>query len=242
MPILDHFNPPLSLERVWNTFHHAWAATIARTLNRRLLPENYFAVPNIRFGPRVEIDVGAFESSGEPSRSAEPASAGLTLATPPATAVIPAVFPDIVEVVIVHQEGGPQVAAAIELVSPSNQDRPATRRAFVAKMSSYLQQGIALSVVDLVTSRSAHLHNEWIEWMQVEAGLMENAADTPLYANSYRAVHRGEGDAVEMWLHPLRVGDPLPSLFIFVRGDTWVEIPLEATYLETCEDQRITLS
>lgn len=58
--------------------------------------------------------------------------------------VIPAVFPDAVGVVIFSQEGGPQLVAAIELVSPSNKNRSATRRAFVAKMSSYLQQGIAL--------------------------------------------------------------------------------------------------
>lgn len=150
MPILDHFNPPLSNERVWNTFHHAWAATIARTLNRRLLPEHYFAAPNIQFGPRVEIDMGTFEQSDAAEQ--EPAAAALMLATPPSTAVIPAIFPDTVEVLIVRQEGGPQVVAAIELVSPSNKDRPATRRAFVANMSSYLQQGIALSIIDLVTA------------------------------------------------------------------------------------------
>jgi Protein of unknown function (DUF4058) len=240
MPILDHFNPPLSIERIWNTFHHAWSATIARTLNRQLLPENYFAAPNIRFGPRVEIDVGTFEQASAVGQA--PGASALTLATPPATAVIPAVFPDIVEVVIVHQEGGPQVVAAIELVSPSNKDRPATQRAFVAKMSSYLQQGIALSVIDLVTTRSAHLHNEWIAWMQAEAGLMRNVSETPLYANSYRAVRRGERDEIDMWLNPLRVGQPLPSLVLFLRGDMWIDIPLETTYLETCEDQRITVS
>ncbi len=240
MAILDHFNPPLSLERVWNTFHHAWSATIARTLNRRILPEPYFAAPNVQFGPRVEIDVGTFEQSGEQSGASEQASAAPMLATEPATAVIPVVFPDTVEVLIVRQEGGPQVVAAIELVSPGNKDRLATRRAFVAKMSSYLQQGIALSVVDLVTTCSAHLHNEWIEWMQAQTGVMENVADRPLYANSYRAVRRGERDEIEMWLHPLRVGEPLPSLVLFLRGDTWIEIPLEVTYVETCEDQRIT--
>ena len=67
MPILDHFSPPLSVERVWNTFHHAWAATIARLLNRRLLPEYYFAAPNVQFGPRVEIDVGTFEPAAAPA-------------------------------------------------------------------------------------------------------------------------------------------------------------------------------
>nr|WP_256872686.1 DUF4058 family protein [Candidatus Entotheonella palauensis] len=211
---------------------------MARTLNRRLLPEHYFAAPNVRFGPRVEIGVGTFEQAS----AAGLASASLALAAPPASAVIPASFPDTVEVVILHQEGGPQVVAAIGLVSPSNKDRPATRRAFVAKMSSYLQQGIALSVIDLVTTRSAHLHNEWIEWMQSQAGLMHDVAETPLYANSYRAVRRGERDDIEMWLNPLRLGDPLPSLVLFLRGDTYIEVPLEATYVETCEDQRIPIS
>ncbi len=239
MPILDHFNPPLSHARVWNTFHHAWSATIARTLNRHLLPENYFAAPNVQFGPRVEIDVGTFEQTAAEEQAPSPIA--LTLAAQPATTVIPAVFPDTVEVVIVRQEGGPQVVAAIELVSPSNKDRPATRRAFVAKMSSYLQQGIALSVIDLVTTRSAHLHNEWIEWMQAPSGLMENEAEAPLYANSYRALRHSERDEIEMWLNPLRVGALLPSLVLFLRGDTCIEVPLEETYMETCEDQRITV-
>jgi hypothetical protein len=237
MPILDHFSPPLSVERVWNTFHHAWAATIARLLNRRLLPEHYFAAPNIQFGPRVEIDVGTFEPAVAPASPVD--SVTVTLTARPATAVISAVFPDTVEVVIVHQEGGPQVVAAIELVSPSNKDRPATRRAFVAKMSSYLQQGMALSVIDLVTSRSAHLHNEWIHWMQATTGRIEDTVRTPLYANSYRPLQLGERGAIEMWLNPLRVGDQLPNLPLFLRGDLCIEVPLEETYVETCGDQRI---
>jgi hypothetical protein len=239
MPILDHFSPPLSAERVWNTFHHAWSATIARMLNRRLLPQHYFAAPNVQFGARVEIDVGTFEQSDASERRLEPTA--VTLTTQPATAVIPAVFPDTVEVVIFNRESGPQVVAAIELVSPSNKDRPATRRAFIAKMSSYLQQGIALSVIDLVTTRSAHLHNEWLQWMQATTGLMGDVEHTPLYVNSYRPVQHGERAEIEMWLNPLRVGDQLPKLPLFLRGDICIEVPLEETYIETCEDQRIAV-
>jgi hypothetical protein len=240
MPILDHFNPPLSAERMWNTFHHAWSATIARVLNRRLLPEHYFAAPNVQFGPRVEIDVGTFPQFDVSARRLQPVV--VTLTTPSATAVIPAVFPDTVEVVIFNQEGGPQVVAAIELVSPSNKDRPATRRAFIAKMSSYLQQGVALAVIDLVTTRSAHLHNEWIQWMQAIMGMMEDVARIPLYANSYRPVQHGERAEIEMWLTPLRVGDQLPQLPLFLRGDLCIAVPLEEMYLETCEDQRIVVA
>ena len=134
------------------------------------------------------------------------------------------------------------MVAAIELVSPSNKDRPATRRAFVAKMSGYLQQGMALSVIDLVTIRSAHLHNEWIQWMQATAGLMEDVERTPLYANSYRPMQRGERAEIEMWLKPLWVGDQLPTLLLFLRADLCIEVPLEETYMETCADQRIAVA
>jgi hypothetical protein len=181
MPILDHFSPPLSVERVRNTFHHAWAATITRLLNRRLLPDGYFVAPNVQFGPRVEIDVGTFEHTAVSASREE--SVAVNHTTLPATAVIPAVFPDIVEVVIIQQEGGPQVVAAIALVSPSHKDRPATRRAFVAKMSSYVQQGIALAVIDLVTSRTAHLHNEWIH-LSLSRFMVYCASTESCYAES----------------------------------------------------------
>ena len=52
------------------------------------------------------------------------------------------------------------LAAAIELVSPSNRDRPEARRAFVAKCASYLQRGAGLVIVDVVTDRLANLHEE----------------------------------------------------------------------------------
>ena len=109
-------------------------------------------------------------------------------------------------------------------------------------MGSYLQQGIALAVIDLVTSRTAHLHNAWIHWMQATTGWIEDTARTPLYANSYRPVQLGERAAIEMWLHPLRVGDQLPSLPLILRGDLYIEVLLEETYIETCGDQRIAVT
>jgi hypothetical protein len=44
--------------------------------------------------------------------------------------VVPAVFPDAVEVIIFESEGGSRLVAAIELVSPGNKDRDTHRQAF----------------------------------------------------------------------------------------------------------------
>jgi hypothetical protein len=97
-------------------------------------------------------------------------------------------------------------------------------------------------VIDLVTSRTAHLHDEWVHWMQAPTGSIKDTARTPLYANSYRPVQLGERAVIEMWLHPLRVGDPLPALLLFLRGDLCIKLLLEETYLETCGDQRIAVA
>jgi hypothetical protein len=81
---------------------------------------------------------------------------GVALATwtPPATKLaMPAVFPDVIEVRAMRDFGGATLVGAIELVSPGNKDRPQTRRAFVAKCASYLQQGVGLVVVESSRSR-----------------------------------------------------------------------------------------
>ncbi len=49
MPLLDHFHPPLSSERHWESFHAAWLGSLADDLNRRL-PTGYFAEEQVHAG------------------------------------------------------------------------------------------------------------------------------------------------------------------------------------------------
>src|ERR1700736_228160 len=97
MPLLDHFHPPLSLARHWESFHAAWAAEIMRTLNRTVLPQGFFAEAQVHVGGRVEIDVATFEQASAGAATADGNSGGVVVETwaPPMTAlVMPAVFPD----------------------------------------------------------------------------------------------------------------------------------------------------
>ena len=131
VPLQDHFHPPLSARRQWHGFLSAWATYLAADLNA-LLPEGHFAEPNVQFG--IEIDVAAFEEG-------TPALAATGDWSPPApTQTIPfPVVTDVVEVLVYDSREGPVLAAAIELVSPANKDRPAHREAFVSKCETYLQ-------------------------------------------------------------------------------------------------------
>jgi len=69
---------------------------------------------------------------------------------------------DTFEVRVQKDEGGWRLVAAIELVSPGSKDRPATRQAFLRKCASYLQEGVSVIIVDVVTKRTGNFHAEFV--------------------------------------------------------------------------------
>src|SRR3954468_72674 len=111
MPLLDHFHPPLSQRRHWESFHAAWAAEIMRTLNRDVLPPGCFAEAQVHVGGRVEVDVAAFEQAAAAAEG-DGGGAGQTWAPPAAAMVVPAVFPDEIAVQVFHTSGGATLVAA----------------------------------------------------------------------------------------------------------------------------------
>jgi hypothetical protein len=235
MPLLDHFQPPLLGRRQWEGFHGWWAAAIAGNLNERLLPPGYFAEFQLTVGSRVEVDVATFTECGvleaEPNNGSAVAVQARAWAPPKPSAVMPATFPDEFEVRVFSSEGGPTLVAAIELVSPANKDRDEARKAFAAKCAAYLQRGIGLVVVDIVTSRHANLHDELVGLMAPDGGFAF-AEPTPLYATAYRPMHRQQRNEIDLWREPLAVGGLLPTLPLAVRGLASLPIDLEATYME----------
>src|SRR5437773_2687762 len=121
MPLLDHFHPPLSEERHWESFHAAWAGSLADALNRQL-PPGYFAEEQVHAGPSVEIDVATFEGASQESK---PSSHAMTVVasarasaevwSPPEPALtLPAVFADDFAVQIFSSRAGPKLVAVIE--------------------------------------------------------------------------------------------------------------------------------
>lgn len=230
MPLLDHFHPPLSERRHWHSFHNAWATYLSSRLNA-LLPEGYFAEPNVQFG--VEIDVATF---GETSSATDGATALAGWTPPPPLASLPfEMSGTLVEVGIFSRSGGPELAGAIELVSPANKDRPAHREAFLSKCLTYLQAGIGLVIVDVVTDRSADLHRELL----VRLGLSDPGPGPALSGSAYRPVQRAGTQTLDIWRESIALGQNLPTLPLWLRGDLCLPIELEAAYERTCVEQRV---
>ncbi len=242
MPLLDHFHPPLLGQRHREGFHGWWAAAIAGRLNEHLLPPEYFAEFQVTVGTRIEVDVATFAEHAVPG--ATPANGASTAVqtqvwTPPRpVAVMPALFPDAIEVQVFSNLAGPTLVAAIELVSPGNKDRQEARQAFAAKCATYLQQGIGLMVVDIVTSRHANLHDDLMALLGHSAGFTF-PTPTPLYATAYRPAHREERNEIDLWRESLTAGEVLPTLPLAVRGLGCLPIDLESTYMEARKRGRI---
>ena len=145
---------------------------------------------------------------------------------------------DELEVLVFKEEGGPTLVAALELVSPGNQDRDTTRLAFLVKCANYLRQGIGLVMVEVVTNRRANLHNELTQFLG-PTGASMLAAEVFLYAGAYHPARRKEGDQMNVWPTTLTLAQPLPIMPLALRNFGCVPLALETTYTEA--RQRLVL-
>lgn len=228
MVLHNHFRPPMSDRRDWHSFHNGWATFLAAQLNTAL-PTDYFAEPNVQYG--IEIDVAVVGGDDEASPMA------LAWLPPPAPESAPITAAEaIVEISIFDRSAGRTLAGAIELVSPSNKDRPASRDAFTSKCAAYVQQGVGLVTVDVVTSRGGDLDTE----LRARLGIAPpKASADALYAAAYRLVERDDQPMLDLWREPLAVGRALPTLPLWLRGGLCLPVELGATYERTCRELRL---
>jgi hypothetical protein len=215
-----------------------WPATIVSRLNT-ILPSRYVAGPHVHLGGQIEVDVGTADR-GQSDIPAPLISNGAAWKySEPSVAVETELLnTDEYEVQVFDTERDRRMVAVVEIVSPSNKDRPESRRVFVAKCEALLRKGVSVSIVDLVTSRHFNLYAELLDLIgQSDSSL---GAEPPwIYAAACRWINRGRKRFLETWSHALRLGKPLPTLPLWLAGDFAVPLELETSYEETCRALRI---
>jgi len=243
MPLRDHFRSPVNDRHHWRSFHGQWPGEIVRTLFD-LLPPRYQMGPRLTIGSSYEVDVfvdddpEARRFDGE--SEGEGGTATLLATAPTLTVEADLTEPDVYEVRVYDRDRDRRLVAAIELVSPSNKDRPDSRAQFVGKVISLLRQDVCVAVVDPVSTLRANLYADLLARLDRSDPQL---GDPPphLYAVSLRArkppKQRGLLDA---WFYPMVVGQPLPTLPLWLAPDLRVELPLEPSYQESCRLLRIT--
>lgn len=237
MPLLDHFRGPLAKREDWHSFHSYWACMIASELKSRL-PTHFKARPTAQYN--IEIDVATFEEQGLRTESAPRSGGGTVLLLSPQVTATRPKTQDIVEIKVWLQddEKGRDLVGAIELVSPSNKDRPASRESFLNKIAALAEFGVGVIVVDIVTERHANFHDLLMERYDPN---IESRWGAALYAVSYRGFRPEDEDKMDVWQAELSLGQALPTMPFWLKGGFGVEVDLEASYARTCAEFDLTI-
>ena len=157
MPIHDWSRVPAG---IFHDFHQDLIIQIRRDLNAGVLPPGYYAMAEPvagGLGPDVlglhKPQVVANDAGDGGVRSASGGGGG-TLLAPPKVRIIAEADQEYVgrkrSLVAIRHMSGHRVVAVVEVVSPGNKlTRPALDQ-FIRKAGEFLDQGIALLVVDLI--------------------------------------------------------------------------------------------
>lgn len=225
---------------IFHHFHHAWIQEISRALNGGLLPPGYYAMAEQiagGLGPDVlarEIPQSPREAMPQAFPTAPQDEGDVAVATrPPRVRFHSRTDPDEVttyarraKAVVVRHTSGHRVVAVVELVSPGNQSSRAVLDSFVRKAREALGLGVHLLIVDLFPPGlrdPSGLHRAL--WEGEPAGDFVLPPDEPL-----ACVAAIGGPDLEVVLEPVAVGGALPEMPLFLTPETYVPVPLDATY------------
>lgn len=239
MPLRDHFRPPLDDQRHWEGFHATWPVMMVALL-RRKLPRRYFAEPRVHSGSSAEIDVATFEEEGagllagsDDSGNGGGVATAVWAPSRPTLAVatdLPA--QDVYEVQVFDQKRQCRLVAAVEIVSPANKDRPENRAAFVAKCAGLLRERVSVVIVDVVTTRTQNLYVELLELL----GRSDPSFNPEplLYSAACRMTKRDKDWHLETWTQLLTIGQPLPTVPLWLADNLAVPLELNESYEQSC--------
>ena len=227
MPLRDHFRPPLDNMRHPESLLAGWPVMMVALL-RRKLPRPYFAEPHVHSGRSAEIDVAMVEDDSEGGATAVWAPPRPTLAV---ATDLPA--QDVYEVQVYDEKRHARLVAAVDIVSPSNKDRPEHRRLFAAKCAALLRERVSVVIVDVVTTRLPNLYGDLLDLIG-RADPALSPEPPPLYTAACRMTKRGDEWMLETWTQTLELGRPLPTVPLWLADNLAVPLELEESYEQSC--------
>lgn len=211
-------------------FHNSWIIHLKEALNGGRLPRGYYAMSEQHAG-RVIADILTLHDGGE---SSSEDSGGTAVLAPPRVSrkVVmseSAAYRTLRKTLAIRHVSSHRLVALLEVVSPANKDRESSVEDFVAKAHAALQNDCNLLVVDLFAPGKFDLRRMHGEIWDDFADPAEEPLplEKPLTLSSYVAA-----PIKEAYLEPMAVGDVLPDMPLFLSPHRYVNVPLEAAYLQ----------
>ncbi len=215
----------------FHAFHCSWIAELMTALNNGGLPPDYYAQAEQiigDFGPDVLTLQTNGTVGGGPSYGSEGALA-VKLAPPKvrftATTEMDQYALKQRNLAIRHSSGD-RIVALIEIVSPGNKSSRHALRTFVEKAANALAHGYHLLIVDLhAPGRRDPQGIHGAIWNEIGKEGYDAPPDKPLTLAAYSA-----GAVKTAYVEPVAVGDSLTDMPLFLDSESYVLVPLEATY------------
>ena len=219
----------------YHGFHQAFVAQIGIDLNRSLLPEGYYGHVERNYGA-----VTASENEGDLltldiAGGADGGGGTAVLEAPPTVRAETEIVASAMSEsdwyatrssrLAIKRNVDHCVVAVLEVVSPGNKDRARSVDRFLTKLTEALEDGVHVVLVDLFPPGPADpngLHAELLRRMETS---YEPPPDKPLCAAGYRS-----GPVKRAYAQPFAVGDPLPTVPLFLTPDRYVDLPLCPSY------------
>lgn len=202
-------------------------------LNNGLLPPNYYAQVEQAAGaanPDV-LTLHTESGNGLPDGGADDETGGATtLAVAPPRVRITAMLETVASAAkrksLVYHSSDDRIVALVELLSPGNKSSRHALWKIVEKAAAALDQGYHLLLIDFFppTRRDPQgIHGAL--WAELGDESHVQPADKPMTLAVYST-----GLVKRAYVEPIAVGDSLPDMPLFLDPETYVPVPLEATY------------
>jgi hypothetical protein len=229
----------------FHDFHGTWIFALRRRLNKTLLPEGFYAMsdqhaaenaPDVLTLQRDQRQGGVDNEAPEPLGWRHNSAGGVAVADVPpqlgrAIDLASSQQGYAQRRLTVRHVNGDQIIAVIEIVSPGNQDRPASRRRFREKVASLIDAGVHVTVINVFGPRptaAAPLAVQCLHEVGIE--LPEHDGGGPLVQLAVDAVGH------KAWLGGTRTGSELPDLPLFLDAGWYVPLPLQDSYDEAFDE------
>ena len=204
-------------------FHSSWLTYMKNALNKGRLPSGFYAMSVQRaslYGPdKTNPLLVSHAGGGNEVAVAEPRTARRLESH---------ALPTTGRALTIRHAGGERVVAVIEVVSPANKDRPEHVGDFAGKVVSLVRNGVHVVVIDILPPGKHDpdgMHAAIWEGLDTEPEAVRPPADQPFTFAGYRAAYKPVA-----YLEYAGVGQLLPEVPLFLDGDVFVYVPLEATY------------
>jgi hypothetical protein len=218
----------------YHAMHYEWISQILKLLNSGLLPEEFYALPETRFGKRegdavtLQIDEINEELWDQRVEKQQIQSAAILA---PRTSTVSLKdhehYGRKTNRIAIRNERE-RIVAVIELVSSGNKSSRAEIKKFITKAHKLLEKDIHLLVIDPFppTKRDPDgLHP--LIWEDCTSEAFHLPLNKKLSAAAY------DSEEMTAYVEPFAVGDELPTMPLFLASPYYINLPLETAYMRS---------